>query len=284
MLLKLSVYDAARRFRGYARIELDLWQKKWLVVEDRQLVWWWVGFSRKGSLEVKSWDVIWLWDQGHNTVIFWDTPRSTLDLRHVHLPGEARIFDPKHRAFKEGKIRWVIDAPTPSLSALRKKARQHLEQIIPAPYGSQNWLKNPFHSQRPNKNPGYTNCVEFPAYLGHLLGDDRFPRGYPPTTTRGWTEADGVKRPLPGNVFILCKGAQRDGSTAHVGVIYDNSQGRIWKTADWGQGTGWDGAWVERTYDPVAGTLTGDRSSPFPQPRAIKGWVDIDVYFGNPKA
>ena len=168
--------------------------------------------------------MIWLWDQGHNTVILRDAPDSTSDWLHVIFPGGGQIADPKDGAFKNGQITWLMEGPkTPPLNGLRRKARHCMEESTPAPYGSPNWKRNPFHSTRPNKNPNYTNCVEYPAYFGYLLGDHRFPRGYPPTTTKGWTDADGQRQPLPGDVFILCKTAQRDNSTAHVGVIYSTA-------------------------------------------------------------
>jgi len=282
MYMKLTVFDVAQQERGRARLQLDWQNKKWSIAQDTQQVWQRVGYSRQGSFEVKHWSVIWLWDQGHNTVIFHNAPLFHFDLRHVHSPGEARIFDSRDKTFKEGKIRWTIE----TLSPLRKKALQHLEQITPAPYGSSKWKKNPYHALQPGPIPNYTNCIEFPAYLGYLLGDSKFPLAYSVQKAKGWTKYDSAKQPLPGDVFILCKTAKRDHSTAHIGIIYstnwNNSQGRIWRTADWGQGnSSWDGDWVERTYNPQAGTLTDGPKRPNKPPRAIKGWLDLDDYFGK---
>ncbi len=185
-----------------------------------------------------------------------------------------------------------IPEPAP-LSPLRQRALAELDKLIPARYPTPwptrkdglttkgrvgNWAKNNFSSLRPNANPNYTNCVEFPAYLVLVLngGKKKLDPGFPPNTTKGWTDADGTKTPLPGDIFILLNPG---GKFGHVGVIYDtswkNSQGLLWRTADWGQGDGWDGDWVERTYDPVEGTLTGGPNSP----RKLLGWVDLDALF-----
>ncbi len=284
MQMKLTVYDATQHELGRVRLALNWLQKKWSVIEDPKQIWQRVGYSRNGTFEVKSWSVIWLWDQGHNTVIFHDAPLYYFDLRHISKPGNARIFDPKDRNLKEGKIRWTIE----TLSPLRQRALKHLDEIMPAPYGSVNWKKNPFHSSQSASKPGYTNCVEFPAYLGYLLGDPKFPQAYSVMKAKGWYEYSGsTQPPLPGDVFILCKSAKRDHTTAHIGIVYstnwNNSQGRLWRTADWGQGnSSWDGDWVERTYNAVAGTLTDGPKRPSKPPRAIKGWLNLDEYFGKP--
>ena len=205
-------------------MRLDRSRLRWSVVEDRDLVWQRVGFSRSGHFDIRSVDVYWLWDQRRNTLVLWDVPVADSDRRHALVPGEGLISDPKDANFRNGRVRWLVDtAKTPPLSALRKRALQVLEKITPAPYGSENWKRNPFHSTKPGRYPGYTTCVEFPAYYGYLLGDERFPRGYPPPTTKGWKDAGAGKLPLPGDVFILCKDKQRDGTTAHVGVIYSTN-------------------------------------------------------------
>jgi hypothetical protein len=277
-------------------MKLDWGQKKWFLEKDEaQPIWERVGFSQKGPFEPQTGnETIWLWDEPHihNTVIFWDAPASETVSRNNS--GKGRIFDPKDPAFKEGKIEWTIEsAAPPALSPLRQRALAELVNLIPARYPKSwpttkdglttkgpegNWAKNVFSSLRQKAKAGYTNCVEFPAYLVLVLngGKKKLNPGFPPNTTKGWTDAGGGKRPLPGDIFILLNPGDEFG---HVGVIYDtswkSSKGLLWRTADWGQGDGWDGDWVERTYDPVKGTLTGGPNSP----RKILGWVDLDELF-----
>jgi len=286
MLLHLQVFDARNTLRGNARMRLNYDTKEWKIEEDSQHIWPKVGFSSRGAFEEKAWTVTWLWDQppGHqkrNTVILWGAPTSESDGAKA---GSGRIYDPNDTAFKDGKVQWTAE-PTP-LSELRTNALKLLDTMLPAPYGSQKWLKNPFCSKK--VSGGYTNCVEFPAYLIYALNLKKLLPGYPPTTTPGWTDADGKNKPRPGDIYILCKTPARDLSAAHVGVIYStswsNSNGLLWRTADWGQGPGgWDGAFVERKYDPQAASLTGDAASPYPGARAIRGWVDLDAYAAGSK-
>ncbi|MCC6392822.1 MAG: hypothetical protein IT167_19650 [Bryobacterales bacterium] len=84
----------------------------------------------------------------------------------------------------------------------------------------------------------------------------------------------------------MCKGPVRDQSTAHVGVIYstswEHSEGRIWRTGDWGQGaSGFDGDFGVSRYDPGAGTLSGVSGTGMGKARALLGWVDIDLFYGT---
>jgi hypothetical protein len=165
------------------------------------------------------------------------------------------------------------------LSDVRQKAMDKVKEILPAPYGSKQWAANPYHSV-PSGKSGYTNCVEFPAYVVWLASGKKFIPGFPAPSTRGWVDADGSARPQPGDIYVLCKGETQDESLSHVGVIV-SADGDTWRTADWGQGNGWSGDFVTRTYDEAAGTLTGEvdasKGNTRP-PRALKGWVDLDVY------
>ena len=288
MLLTLTVSDASHKRRGSVRLKLDWGKKKWfLEQDDPEPVWQRVGFSKEGPFEPQTSGVIWLWDQPHthNTVIVWDGPASETVSRTNS--GSGRIFDPKDPVFKDGKIEWTIEkAGTGALSDLREKARKRLTEILPAPYGSSKWKANPYHSLKPGPVSGYTNCVEFPAYVVYLLGG-RIPPGYPIPAAKqhnAWVHSDGNRRPQPGDIYILCKTTKQDTTTAHVGVIYDAS-GNVWKTGDWGQGTdSWSGELVDRAYDAAVGTLTGEvdpTKGNVRTPRAISGWVDLDLYFAN---
>ena len=282
MRLILSVSNAAKQFRGHVVIGL-LWHgERWFLASDPRGVWQSVGYTNEGRFKIKGSKVMEVYDQGYTIAILQDAPRSRFDRKHVFSLADGSILDPKDRAFKDGKIRWVVENER-VLSQIRQTALVTLDKLIPATYGGTEWGKNIYKSTKPGPTKGYTNCVEFPAWYVHELKKGKILRpGYPPTTTTGWTDADGVKLPLPGDIFILCKTTKRDNTTTHVGVIYStdwkNSDGLKWRTADWGQ-MGWNGLWVERVFDPVAGTLTGGRGT-----RAIKGWVDLDVFFGGAKS
>jgi hypothetical protein len=66
MLLKISLFDAARYLRASVRISLDWKQKKWSLVEDdAQSSWQRVGFTKEGPFEPRPSGAIWLWDKEH---------------------------------------------------------------------------------------------------------------------------------------------------------------------------------------------------------------------------
>ena len=182
----------------------------------------------------------------------------------------------------------------PALSPLRQRALALCNEVLPAPYLSQNYKKNPFHvtKEHPKAKGAYSTCGEFPAYLVWLLQNKPNPGRFKPGTTalepqgaaRGaWRRPDGKTWPLPGDLYALCESATLDESVAHVGVIVA-PEGTSWRTADWGQpdgtGRGFAGDFVTRVFDPVAGTLTGDPTIGT-APRAIKGWIDLDAYFAR---
>lgn len=280
------IYDRNHDFRGRVWIKLDWGQHLWSIADhDMGSVWEHVCRSDYGSFEPKPWFVIWLGDQYQPvTLIFREAPMTYND--GISRSGWARMYAPVDPQFIDALVYWEIESYGPQpLSALRKRARQWMANTLPAPYGSKNWRDNLYHSKKPG-TPGYTNCVEYPAYIALKLNGGKKAKirpGYPPTTTKGWTAPGGNTIPRPGDIFILCKTAKHDGTTAHVGMVYDDiyKDGKryICRTGDWGQGSsGWDGDWVNRTYDPAAHTLTGDKNNPRP-PRAIKGWVDLDVLF-----
>lgn len=301
MLLNLSIYDAANRPRGSVRMKLDFAHKRWSVVqEDARHAWQWVGFSQQGPFEQKDWGVIWLMDLNRNTVIFRDAPAG----EGISKSGHARIYDPKDRAFKDGMIAWSSEPEAPAapqapaaLSALRQAVLAKLPTILPAQYQSgnkqehKNYTNNPFHVLPQDVSAGYTTCGEFPAYLMHLIGGKLGPGTYalqPQGERRNaWRNADGKAVPLPGDLYALCTGVTRDNTVAHIGVIVDTTRGTIWRTADWGQGAGFRGDFVDRAYDAAVGTLAGEvdpsKGNTRP-PRALKGWVDLDGYFANTPA
>ena len=284
MRIALSVFDAAKQFRGHVVLGFHWHDKRWFLASDPSAVWQNAGNSKAGSFKLKALKVMEIYDQGHTIVTLQDAPTSRFDRKHVFSLADGSIRSPKNSALTYGKVSWCVENE-PVLSQIRQTALVTLDRLLPAVYGSTKWKENPWHSTKPGPTQGYTNCVEFPPWYIHELKQGKTLRaGYPPPTTPGWTDADGVKWPLPGDIFILCKTAKRDSTTTHVGVVYStdwkNSDSLTWRTADWGQGDGWSGIFLERSFDPVAGTLTGGRIGL----RAIKGWVDLDVFMGSAKS
>lgn len=119
-----------------------------------------------------------------------------------------------------------------------------------------------------------------------------------------WISAGGGKRPKPGDIYVLDKVANADripttdgipdtggkplssSGFGHVGFII-SAEGSVWKTADTGQGGGYDGAYQNRAYSDAAGTLYlnpsmgTNRLPPDLGLRLLKGWVDVDRLFAN---
>lgn len=310
MFIQLNVFDTSDRLRGQARMRLDWQQKTWIVEEDQQWVWRRVGYSNIGSFEVKSWGVIWIWDQLRNPVIFHDAPQHAIDFKHKS--GHARIYDPKDSTFKDGKISWTIEAAaapnastasaTPTeLSPRRVRLLQLLNEVIPCTYASAKFdrITGKLRKDSPGVGAGYTTCGSLPGFVtselgaGGLKGDawqkymqKRSLNGTNAVRIKGiqykaWVEADLIKRPLPGDVYALLNNGKSDrlnDGISHVGVIIDSS-GDVWKTADMGQGGGWDGKFVERPYKAKEGELFGETIQGGGY-RVLAGWVDIDKYFG----
>ena len=184
--------------------------------------------------------------------------------------------------------------PLSELSPLRQKAVNLVREVLPAPYLSQKYKANPFHvtKQHPKAKGSYSTCGEFPAYIVWLLQGKPDPGKFSPGTTalqpqgvkrNAWRVPNGLDWPRPGDLYALCGTDVLDDSVAHVGVVLDPT-GTTWETGDWGQpdvsGGGFAGALVSRTFDKERGTLTGDPTIGA-APRAIKGWIDLDAYFGK---
>jgi hypothetical protein len=184
--------------------------------------------------------------------------------------------------------------PLAELSAIRQQAVKLCREVLPAPYLSQKYKANPFHvtKEHPQAQGGYSTCGEFPAYIVWLLQGKPIPGRFGPGTKalqpqgekRGaWRMPNGIDWPRPGDLYALCSSTVVDGSCDHVGVMLD-STGTVWTTGDWGQpdseGRGFAGAIVSRAFDPERGTLSGDPVIGN-NPRAIKGWIDLDAYFAK---
>jgi len=118
-------------------------------------------------------------------------------------------------------------------------------------------------------------------------------------------------RPKKGDFYLLCSGWPDrhekgcpcvqpeeqskqhlvNGATVeHVGIII-NSEGTLWRTADAGQsinmGKNPDGTplmyqcakFVDRTFDPMNGTLSGEvGAGGVRPPRRLCGWLDLDLF------
>jgi hypothetical protein len=183
MILNMTVHDPRSGRRNASRLQLDWDRKEWSVPAAQQQGWSGIGFSSKGAFELKSWGVMWLWDQApgqkkRNTVIVWNPPTSEADA--LRLSGQARIYDPKDPAFKDARINWTVDlaarAATPKLARIRTEVKRLCEEILPAQIdtflipGSEK-MRQISSSMFP-AIPGFTNCGDFPGYIARKLNGD----------------------------------------------------------------------------------------------------------------
>jgi hypothetical protein len=177
-------------------------------------------------------------------------------------------------------------------------------------------------TEPPPSLPKYTNCGAFPGYIakklegvgkavtkGAMVRDPSDPKkfkydaraetkinitmGITDVETIGkangaWVPADGIKRPLPGDFYVLAVDDTEKAKFSHVGVIIDTS-GERWITADAGQGTQ-DGPFNKETkkYAYKHGFSAGFRYRHYKNGwlkgeetqgagmAFLKGWVNID--------
>jgi hypothetical protein len=90
--------------------------------------------------------------------------------------------------------------------------------------------------------------------------------------TKTWIPFNGGNRPLPGDIFLLCK-VESSSTFQHVGIIVDPT-GDNWTTADGGQGNGWQSGYVKRQFF-ADGRIKGE----FGNWARLKGWVDLDALY-----
>lgn len=170
----------------------------------------------------------------------------------------------------------------PTLSGVRRRVLEAVASVVPSAYPSERW-----HALAPSYDPahlpvpGYSTCGELPRFAGATVG----------VNTRGglasirdlgkkvgaWVEGGGDRRPCPADFYLV---GNAKGEILHTGIVKSrvvNADGsETWETADAGQGhhTATDpqrAAYVTRTYDPAAGTLTGSSG-----PRVLVGWLDVE--------
>jgi len=194
MLLNLKVNDPTGKPRGAVKMTLDFAANQWTVDDAKAPAWQGVGCSGSGSFELKSWPVMWIWDQAagkprQNTIIFWDPPTGESDTKHVS--GRARIFDPAEPSLKEGMIDWSVDTSPASISPARSAMLKILSGIPKTDLSSDDadfkkltgfdtarlkrefWdvetIVDPKDPEKkrmiPNPNRGFTTCN---AFLGNM--------------------------------------------------------------------------------------------------------------------
>lgn len=305
MYLQLEIFDSNKMPRGNAAMTMDWTKKTWQIVDDKSSIWNRLSNSKNGSFEYRSNDVIWLWDQTRNTVIFWDPPRNEMDFSR--FSGSARIYDPIDSALKEGRIKWKLDLTkntsqtTPALptalTPLRVKLLKVLREVLPCTYMDQKYVR--ITGGLKKQGGGYTTCGSLPGFVTSVLGagDPTKPQwmtymniyslnGTLAVRTKGikynaWEWGGKGKRPKSGDIYALLDHGKtnREGDViSHVGVIID-SNGENWKTADLGQGDGYQGKIdVPRPYKPASDELFGETNQGGGY-RTLAGWVDIDRYF-----
>lgn len=184
MILNLTVNNPRNGRRDRSRLQLDWDAKEWSVPVGQQTAWSGVGFSNKGTFELKPWGVMWLWDQPlgqkkRNTVILWNPPGGETDL--LRRTGLARIYDPKDPSLKDGRISWSVD-PTaamgkaPKLARIREEIRRLCKDILPAQIdtflvpGSARMMEISTSMFPPI--PKFTNCGDFPGYIARKLNKE----------------------------------------------------------------------------------------------------------------
>jgi hypothetical protein len=113
MLLSLNVFDKNRGNRGTAALELDFITRKWSIPAGDERGWAGIGYSypSQGYFELQKNEVMYLYEQRSKErcpVILWNPPESEADFQH--RSGQARIFEPRDPALKEGRIEWNLAA------------------------------------------------------------------------------------------------------------------------------------------------------------------------------
>jgi hypothetical protein len=303
MILNLTVNDPRSGRRNASRLALDWGRKQWSIPDGQQQGWSGIGYSSKGTFELKSWGVMWLWDQPsgqqkRNTMILWNPPAGESD--SLHFTGLARIHDPKDPALRDGRVSWSVDASAKAakpqgLSPIRAKVLDICAKILPLPIGtfltpgkkpmtdiSSDTMDSPNVIAEYAKGKKYTNCGALPAYVAKKLNSSGMLTRGMSAGLKGWamekkvwTPADGIKRPQPGDIYVLEK---PQGKFSHDGIII-KSEGTNWVTADSGQGfnmkdAGFAACYRNRSY--ANGELEGEPTQGGGL-GYLAGWIDIET-------
>lgn len=298
MVLKATLHARGGAPRE-AEVELDFVTRQWSV-KPASGRWPGVFFSDSGSFEQKSWGVIWLRDglgtpPMRNPVIIWDAPFGESD--SAHLSGFGRVYEPANSGLKDSTISWKflrrslpVLPRSGKMSPVRRRVLEVCAQIFPQKTSG---LIH-FTGERRAAGSKVTNCGVFPGMVFGRVpvippgqrGAFRVSAGmYLTSPMTAWEEfakmVDKEKRPpkntwvpftgnrpLPGDIYLLKNAASE--KFQHVGIIV-SAEGSEWITADGGQGDGYQGGFVKRTFEG-SGEMTGE----FGNKARLKGWVDLD--------
>jgi hypothetical protein len=304
MHLKVEVFNNKQVLAGNAIINLDWKTHRWSLGEDKLNAWTHITTAKTGTFDFKDWDVLWLWDKARNIAIVWNAPKAALDFSNKN--GQARLYDPVDPNYKDGIVNWSIDIPASTEAAaraaflatlpLRPRLMAILREVLPCTYDDKNYKKIAPGLTKQGGN--YTTCGSLPGFVTSELGGRPRGKGWDAymrvrslngtniVRDKGiqygaWVEGGGSKRPKPGDIYALLNWEKTDrlkDGISHVGVIID-STGDTWRTADMGQGTGYDGKIdTPRSYKSATGELWGE-SNQGGGYRYLAGWVDIEKYF-----
>jgi hypothetical protein len=142
----------------------------------------------------------------------------------------------------------------------------------------------------------YTTCNAFTGFYGHYLGDTvgcfhaLFPEDYlkgdsgkekghtrRKSMAHAWVKStENGPRPKYGDVYQITGEPVKNNkgvvthSTAHVGIVMEFNDDGMWFHADSGQN---DGKVQDRILKQISSTTFDYKK--------LRGWIDIDLYFGN---
>jgi hypothetical protein len=174
--------------------------------------------------------------------------------------GGAIPADAQKLTFKDGYGNYSLTAPMTGWEKWAKK----LDEVRHAKPGSDAACWRPFSlKERPDERPLPGDIYVLYGYVTIKDPSTRQPDG-------SYTQFNGQFR------YVQVYGF------AHVGIIIDAS-GTRWKTADCGQGSGYDGCYQWRAYDDKKGKVTLDNGKKQSDSgsKDLRGWVDIEKLFAG---
>lgn len=130
--MNLVLSDLNQGNKWSVRVEFDFCAKQWKA-DGHSNFWRRITPSQRGNFEVKSGNVIWLWDRHdtggtakRNPVILWDAPVQAGDT--ARRRGKGLLYDPKEPHLKDLRLRWRVDHVT----TLRRLALDLCRRNLPA--------------------------------------------------------------------------------------------------------------------------------------------------------